>query len=166
MLIGIVSDTHGHEDYTREAIRMLESLEVERVIHCGDIGATNIPALFAAWPTEWVFGNVDTRKQPLREAIAQVDNHRCHERFGSVEWAGRKIAFLHGDDNRQLAAAIASGEYDLVCSGHTHQRLIRHVGETTALNPGALYRATPHTFAVVDLADMDPTIISVGSQSF
>ena len=33
MRIGIVSDTHGHDQYTLDAVRMLECLEVERVIH-------------------------------------------------------------------------------------------------------------------------------------
>lgn len=166
MLIGVVSDTHGHKDYTREAIRMMQALEVQRVIHCGDIGSAEIPEMFADWPTEWVFGNVDSRTGPLREAIERAADHCCHGRFGSVAWEDRKIAFLHGDDSRLLAATIANGEYDLVCSGHTHQHEVRQVGSTIALNPGALYRATPHTFAVVDLSDMDPTIVSVGSQTF
>ena len=61
MLIAVVSDTHGHKDYTREAIRMLETFDVERVIHCGDIGSPEIPPLFGAWPTEWVWKRRSSR---------------------------------------------------------------------------------------------------------
>ena len=31
MLLGIVSDTHGHVEYTRQAVRMLKSLEAREV---------------------------------------------------------------------------------------------------------------------------------------
>jgi hypothetical protein len=36
----------------------------------------------------------------------------------------------------------------------------RH-GHTLALNPGALYRADPHSLAVVELATLQATIISL-----
>ncbi len=35
MRLGILSDTHGQIALTRNAIRMLESLDVETVLHCG-----------------------------------------------------------------------------------------------------------------------------------
>jgi hypothetical protein len=35
------------------------------------------------------------------------------------------------------------------------------VGGTMALNPGALYRANPHSLAIVELPDIDATIIPV-----
>ena len=50
MRIGVLSDTHGHVENTLTAVRMLESLEVEAVLHCGDIGSVQIPRLLAAWP--------------------------------------------------------------------------------------------------------------------
>jgi len=150
MLLGIVSDTHGHVEYTRAAVRMLESLEVEAVIHCGDIGSAAIPPLFAAWPTHYVFGNVDYDALPLHKAIA-TSGGTCHERFGSLELAGRRIAFLHSDDAGLFHDTIASGTWDLVCYGHTHRAEKHQAGRTWVLNPGALYRATPHSVAVVEL---------------
>ena len=42
MRLGVVSDSHGHVDCTRPAIRMLESLQVDRVLHCGDIGSAAV----------------------------------------------------------------------------------------------------------------------------
>src|SRR5437763_1587538 len=35
MRLGIVSDTHAQVANTREAVRMLESLDVQAVLHCG-----------------------------------------------------------------------------------------------------------------------------------
>lgn len=154
MRIGVVSDSHGHAVFTREAVRLLESLNVEQVIHCGDIGSVQIIDLFSAWPTHFVFGNVDFYDlASLREAIEAAGQH-CHERFGQLELADRKIAFLHSDDIEAFNNAIDSGEWDLICYGHTHVADTRRAGSTLVVNPGALYRATPHSIAVVDLTEM------------
>src|SRR5436309_2481293 len=118
-VLGVVSDTHGQVEFTRQAVRMLSSLEVQAVLHCGDIGSAEIIPLFAAWPTHFVFGNVDYDESGLRSAI-RVAGQTCHERFGSMVLAGRKIAFLHGDDSALLRESITSGKWDLVCHGHTH----------------------------------------------
>jgi len=37
---------------------MLESLDVETVLHCGDIGSIAVVELFAAWPTHFAFGQL------------------------------------------------------------------------------------------------------------
>lgn len=150
MLIGIVSDTHGHVEYTRAAVRRLEQLAVELVLHCGDIGSAAIIPLFAPWPTHFVFGNVDFNEDELRDAIAAA-GQTCHERFGSLTVAGTRVAFLHSDDRELFFDTTRGGEWDLVCYGHTHAAESHFEGSTLVLNPGALYRATPHSIATVDL---------------
>jgi putative phosphoesterase len=156
MLLGIVSDTHGHLANTRDAIRVLESLEVSTVLHCGDIGSCDVIPLFAAWPTHYVLGNVDYNAAELAAAIKR-QGHFLHERFGSLRLHGREIAFLHGDDMRRLRDTIDSGEWDLVCCGHTHVAKVQRTGDTLVVNPGAVYRARPHSLAVVDLTTLDVT---------
>jgi uncharacterized protein len=160
MLIGVVSDTHGQLVLARAAMRMLESLAVERVLHCGDIGSPEVIGLFAAWPTHFVFGNVDYDRAKLRAAIKGA-GQTCHEKFGVVEYEGRKIALLHGDDTRQLEETITCGNFDLVCHGHTHIAAKRRVGSTLVLNPGAVFRANPHSIAVVELPAMEATIVPI-----
>ncbi|MDP6443784.1 MAG: YfcE family phosphodiesterase [Pirellulaceae bacterium] len=160
MIIAVVSDTHGHVHYTRQAVRMLEEFEPDAVLHCGDIGSPEIPPLFAAWPTHYVFGNVDRNERSLRMAIEQSGGV-CHRRFGELLLAERPIALLHGDDNAKFRHAQQCGEFDLVCYGHTHVAKTHHVAATLVLNPGALYRATPHSIALVDLLDLTATSITV-----
>jgi uncharacterized protein len=160
MLIGVVSDTHGHMDFARPAARLLESCQVELVIHCGDIGSAGIVELFSSWPTHFVLGNVDGNEKMLRTAI-EAAGQTLHGRFGSIECAGRKIAFLHGDDTRLLRDTIEGGQFDLVCYGHTHVASQERHGQTLALNPGALYRAQPHSLAVVKLPEMEVTHIEL-----
>jgi putative phosphoesterase len=160
MIIGLVSDTHGHVEFTRPAVRMLQSCEVELVIHCGDIGSPEIVACFQPWPAHFVFGNVDTPPAPLRRAI-ETAGQTCHERFGAIEREGRRIAFLHGDDSDLFRQTIQGGLYDLVCYGHTHLAEQHRVGKTLVVNPGALYRATPHTLAIVRLPQLEVTHVTV-----
>jgi len=139
---------------------MLQEFPVEAVLHCGDIGTTEIVSVFKPWPTHYVFGNVDYDVQSLRAAIRKA-GHTCHERFGSLELAGTKIALLHSDDEAAFRAAATSGEYQLVCYGHTHVAKQQIIGQTLVLNPGALYRATPHTLALVELPGLTVQIVSV-----
>lgn len=160
MRIGVVSDTHGHVPYTRAAVRMLESLDVELVIHCGDIGSPEIVELFAPWPTHFVFGNVDYDQHLLAAAIRKAGK-TCHDRFGSLRLLDKNIAFLHGDDTLRLRETTTSGQWDLVCHGHTHVARQENHGPTLVLNPGALYRATPHSIAYVELPSLEVMMISL-----
>jgi putative phosphoesterase len=160
MRIGVISDTHGHTANTLAAVRMLESLDVQAVLHCGDIGSPGIPKLLAAWPAHFVFGNCDGDPDALRGAIEQA-GMACYGRFGNLELAGRRIALIHSDDAKLFRRVTTSGEYDLVCYGHTHQAEQHREGKTLVVNPGALFRATPHSIAVVDLGTMEATIVAL-----
>jgi hypothetical protein len=162
MLLGVVSDTHGHVPNTRSAVQMLHSLGVEAVLHCGDIGAGAIVPMFAQWPTHFVLGNVDVegRASALKEAITQA-GQTCHDRFGSLELAGVKIALIHGDDQQRLDQTITAGLHQLVCHGHTHVPRQEKIGNTLVLNPGALYRAHRHTIALIELPTLETQIIEV-----
>jgi putative phosphoesterase len=158
--LAVVSDTHGHVGNTRDAVRLLESLDVDEVLHCGDIGTPEIVELFGPWPAHFVFGNCDYDRKVLQAAIRQAGK-KCHERFGSLELAGKRIAWLHGDDEALFRQTCSSGEWDLVCYGHTHVAEQHRQGSTHVLNPGALYRANPHTIAIVDLPSLAITRITV-----
>ncbi|MGE0756247.1 MAG: YfcE family phosphodiesterase [Pirellulaceae bacterium] len=153
MLLGVVSDTHGHLHNTLEAVELFRSQHVDVVIHCGDIGSTTIPALFRDWPTHFVLGNVDRPAEEFERAVVAA-NLTFHGRFGNLELAGRRIAWLHGDDPRRWKEVTSGGQWDLVCYGHTHQALERFEGATHVLNPGAVYRAKPHSVAVVRLPEL------------
>lgn len=153
MRIGVLSDTHGHTGLTQAAASTLAQLQVEQILHCGDIGSPSIFPLLEQWPGHFVAGNVDGSGAGL-DAAARQCGHTFHGRLADITLAGRRIAIIHGDDSTALRQAIDSGEYDLVCTGHTHQASLTQQGSTVVLNPGAVYRANPHTVAVVDLTDL------------
>jgi putative phosphoesterase len=158
--LGVISDTHGHVENTRRAVRMFDSLGVDAVLHCGDIGSMAIVELFAAWPAHFVFGNCDEDVEEFSKQIARAEQ-TCHGLFGDLEFAGVRVALLHSHDGRRFRQTIDSGEYGLVCYGHTHVAAIDRRGTTVVLNPGAIYRANPHSVAVVDLPTIEATIVEL-----
>lgn len=149
MHLGILSDSHSNLKSVRQAIRLLESLEIKTVLHCGDIADAETVRAFAGLETYFVFGNVDSARDVLRTTIEQIGGACCGE-FGRMEFGGREIAFLHGDDARRLRDEEQSDRYDLLCYGHTHRAESHTTGRTLVLNPGALHRARPHTLAIYD----------------
>src|SRR6478735_4986055 len=105
MRLGIISDTHGHLELTRPAVRMLESLEVDAVLHCGDIGSLSVVELFAAWPTHFVFGNCDDATEGFAKAISRA-GQTCHGLFRDLELDRVKLALPHPHDRRTLRDTI------------------------------------------------------------
>jgi putative phosphoesterase len=134
MLLGVVSDTHGNLANTLTAVRQLEELQVNAVLHCGDIVSPSIIPLFSGWPAHFVFGNCDSEVEILRQTIREA-GQTCHERFGDVQLGDRRIAMVHGDDSHRLEAAIASGDFDLICYGHTHRPETHLSGRTVVPIP-------------------------------
>jgi predicted phosphodiesterase len=72
-----------------------------------------------------------------------------------------KIAFLHGDDHRTMRDVEQSGYYDFLFYGHTHQAEEHRTGPTRVINPGALHRARPKTFVVLDLGRREVESVTV-----
>jgi putative phosphoesterase len=139
---------------------MLESLEVETVLHCGDIGSMAVVELFEKWPTHFVFGNCDENLERFAAEITAA-GQTCHGLFGELTLADVRVALLHSHERRRFREAIDSGEYGLVCYGHTHVAAVDRHGETLVVNPGAIYRASPHSIAVVDLPGVEATIVAL-----
>lgn len=161
MRIGVVSDTHGHVQNALAAARMLEALEVEAVLHCGDIGSPQCMVAFSQWPAHYVLGNVDHYEYDQYAAAADEVEASFHGRFADIQLGGRRIALLHSDDAKKFLHVTTSDEYDLVCYGHSHIAEQHREGKTLVLNPGALYRANPHQIAIVDLDTLEATHVKV-----
>jgi putative phosphoesterase len=149
MRIGIVSDTHSRYGTVEKALALLRQRDVACVLHCGDIEDVATVRLFLGIPTHFVFGNCDHDRTELREAI-RVCGATLHEPFGDLELAGRKVAFIHSDDKRLFHDLERSDHFDYLFYGHTHHAEEHRAGKTRVINPGALHRARPKTFVVLD----------------
>jgi putative phosphoesterase len=152
MKIGILSDTHGNLSATRKAARLFQQEKVGAVFLCGDIGGLDVLSTLAGdAPVHAVLGNVDIYSTDWRFFPENVGVH-LHGRFGDITLAGRRIALLHGDDERRFYETVSSGKYDLVFSGHTHMVHDYTKGKTRCINPGSAGRGDPHSCAILDLA--------------
>jgi putative phosphoesterase len=160
MQIGIVSDTHGNRLMVQRALAELRERGIATIIHCGDIDDSETVALFHGFTTHFVFGNCDSDRAALREAM-QTIGATLHESFGSLELEGVKLAFTHGDNAALLRDGERSGLYDFLFYGHTHQAAEHRSGSTRVLNPGALHRARPKTFLILDLEDREVESVTV-----
>jgi len=154
MKIGVISDTHGDMQAVECALRAFDCLGIDLVIHCGDIGR-NIPPLFEGRNIHFVYGNMDD-PDCLAETIT-CPTHTLHGEFGTLEIDGCHVAFLHGHDAARLQQTVRSGQWDLVCHGHSHVYSHRREGRTVSLNPGALARTHYPSVAVVDLPSLEVT---------
>jgi putative phosphoesterase len=160
MQIGILSDTHSRYQTVERALQLLQERKVNTVLHCGDIEDADTVWLFHGFTTHFVFGNCDTERVSLRQAIHGI-GEKLHEPFGHLVFDDVKIGFTHGDDPKLLRDLENSGQFDFVFHGHTHQAADRMVGKTRVINPGALHRARPKTFVVLDLAsgEVEPIVV-------
>jgi uncharacterized protein len=156
MKLGVISDTHGDLRLTRHALELLDTLHVDLTLHCGDVGVEILP-LLGGRKVHLVAGNMDD-PDSLRAAIIGPE-HEFHDQFGHLELDGCRVAFLHGHDVTLLHHAIRSGNWDLVCHGHTHVFSSSRDGSTLVLNPGAVARTSYPSIATVQLPSMEVTEI-------
>jgi hypothetical protein len=152
MQIGILSDTHSRYATVEKALELLQARKVNMVLHCGDIEDSETVWLFQGFTAHFVFGNCDRLEaHAIRQAVHGI-GETLHDGYGAVELEGVKIAFTHGDNARLLHDLEMSGAFDFLFYGHTHKAEEHRTGPTRVINPGALHRANPKSFVVLDLA--------------
>jgi uncharacterized protein len=161
MQIAVVSDTHSRYATVEAALGLIRERGIDLVIHCGDIEDPATVELFGDFTTHFVFGNCDTYRADLETAMKAV-GATCHGSFGVLELAGRKVGWTHGDDQRLLHDLETSGAFDFLFYGHTHVAEQHRTGPTLVVNPGALHRARPKTFVLLDPASGEVVSLEVG----
>ena len=161
MKICIVSDSHDRADALAQAVREAKSRGAEAVIHCGDlIGAQTIkPALAPGLPIHLIHGNNVGDTQALhRQSRASGGQLQYHGADARLELAGRRVFVVHYDDYGYAMAC--TGEWALVCCGHSHRAEARSVTgvngtRTWLVNPGTVAGlSAPATWVLGDLAAM------------
>jgi putative phosphoesterase len=160
MRIGIVSDTHSRYHTVEKVLALLRDRDVEEILHCGDIEDAATVRLFEGVPTHFVFGNCDGDRGELCRAMEET-GATLQEPFGNIELSGKKLAWIHGDDQRTFLDIERSGHFDFLFYGHSHHAEQHRTGPTLVVNPGALHRARVKTFVVLDLAtsEMESVVV-------
>ncbi|MHA1238821.1 MAG: metallophosphoesterase [Candidatus Odinarchaeia archaeon] len=161
MKIGVISDTHDNLHSIATAVELLNEEGVEVVLHAGDIISPFTAKEFSKLkcPFIAVFGNNDGEKQHLLSMYKSLGMD-IRGKFAEETLAGKKIALLHGEIQQYVRALAASGMYNAVFFGHTHQVYCENIDGVLVLNPGEAcgYLTGKKTFAVVDLERLDAEI--------
>jgi hypothetical protein len=166
MRFGVISDTHDNVAAIERATAVFDDAGVEVVLHCGDVIAPPVLPFFEGFEVHGVLGNNDGELDGLEAGFRALGNgSKLHGRLAELRVDGMDVAVLHGEDRDRVDELARSGEYDLVCYGHHHEREERSVDGTTVLNPGAHFPTVPgehRTVAVVDTESGSISFESVG----
>jgi putative phosphoesterase len=161
MKICIVSDSHDRADALGQAVRDAAARGAQAVIHCGDLIGTQTlrAALVVGLPMHVIHGNnlgdPVSLSRWARESDGQLQYHGPDAR---LELGGRKVFVVHYPEYGHAMAC--TGDWDLVCCGHSHEAEVREVANvksarTWLVNPGTVAGlAAPATWALGDLAAM------------
>lgn len=134
MLLGLVSDTHDNTPFAQQVAAFFRERAVEQVFHLGDVTQPDSLDPFEGLPLVVVRGNNDF--EPWPETWTQ-------------ELAGVKVGATHGHLRGHMARLAR--ECDVLLHGHTHRRRVERDGSCLVVNPGALYRTTTKTCALLEL---------------
>ena len=161
MRICIVSDSHDRADALAAAVRTAKEQGAEAAIHCGDLIGTQTlgQAMKVGLPMHVIHGNnlgdPVSLSRWARESSGKLSYHGPDAR---LELGGKKIFVVHYPEYGYAMAC--TGEWDLVCCGHSHEAGISQVanvkgGKSWLVNPGTIAGlAAPATWVLADLAAM------------
>ncbi len=149
MRLGILSDSHGDAQMTRQAVGLLERLGATQFIHCGDIGGTAVLGELAGRDCIMVWGNCDYPDATMGRFLDRLDLSVSPAPV-RITMHDKRIAVCHGHEPG-VDALLQDATLDYVFHGHTHVMQDTRRGTCRVLNPGALYRARIHTVALLDL---------------
>ena len=163
MLVGVVSDTHDNASVVDAAAAAFERTGADAVVPCGDVVA---PFSAAPFDGDWAFhavrGNNDG-EWALADTVREFGTY--HGEFGAPTFDGTEFAVYHGTSEPIVDVLVASGDYDYVCRGHTHERVHEERDGTVHLNPGGVpvpgHEAGP-TALIVDTDSDEVTAHELG----
>jgi putative phosphoesterase len=123
VLVGLISDTHG--TMRPEALTALAGVDL--ILHAGDVGGAHVlDALRGIAPVHAVYGNVDIMDGTLQASL-------------DLELVGIRVHVSHGNELGSPTPERMAARYsaDVIVFGHTHKAVVRAIGDTLVVNPGA-----------------------------
>lgn len=157
--IGIISDTHDNVEKIEKAIHYFNEVDVDLVIHAGDIVSPFIAAKFNNLNMDFVaiYGNNDGDKLGLRKTL----KYRIFEDPHNFKIRGKEFFITHRE--RLIDSLEKSEDYDVIIYGHTHKADVRKTDKTIVINPGEAcgYMYGESTIAVLNLDKREVDIVEV-----
>lgn len=168
MKICILSDSHDNRRLLEAAAKAAKAANVEVILHCGDVVAPSTLTVLNKYgiPVYVIHGNNTGDLYTM--GVLACESGSVIRFFGQdagVELGGRRIFMVHYPHYGRAMAT--TGDWDLVCCGHSHKAEIERVpnikGSTTLLvNPGTVGGVgAPPTYVLGDLHKMEFTLHEV-----
>jgi len=162
MKVCILSDSHDHIPLLDAAAEAAIEAGAEAILHCGDVVAPSTLHCLDKYglPVHVIHGNNTGDLYTLGRLASRDENHiHYHGMDAGLDLAGRRIFLVHYP---HYARALATtGDWDLVCCGHSHKVHIETVhniqgGTTYLVNPGTVggVGRAPATYVMADLDNM------------
>jgi len=161
MKICIVSDSHDNIPKLCAAVADARQRGAEAVLHCGDIVAPSTLQQLQPYglPIHAIHGN-NTGDLYILIKLSHTKNSliHYHGQDAAFTLGGRRIFLVHYPHYAQAMAV--TGDYELVCYGHSHCVSIEHLTnikgtQTVMCNPGSVGGVgAPATYIFGDLEMM------------
>ena len=133
----------------RAAAAALREGGAEVIFHCGDVGGRHVLDEMKDIDAAFVWGDTDKDRMGLLRHAQRI-GVACYGVLADVEFDGKRVAFLHGDDKKLLQRLVAEQQHDFVIWGHGLEGEDKKVGKTHVVHPGSLYGGTARTAALID----------------
>lgn len=162
MRIAVMSDLHDNLPAWELVLRELQREEITTLINCGDTVAPDVLVQMTntfSGDLHTVFGNNGDRENVI-EMTENLPNLTHYGEVGGLVLEGVRIGFTH--EPQPAMAMVTTGEFDLVCHGHTHLKRWEKKNSCYILNPGTAGGVFQYpSFATVDLPDMKARFIDL-----
>ena len=162
MKVCILSDSHDHIALIDAAVGDAKAAGAEAILHCGDLVAASTLHCLEKYglPVHIIHGNNTGDLYALtRLAHKPGGVVRFHGMDAGIELAGKRVFLVHYP--HYAHAMAATGDWDLVCCGHSHKVEIAEQknckgGITHLVNPGTVggVGQAPATWVFGDLESM------------
>jgi len=168
MRVCILSDSHDNREYLVTAARRAKQGGAEALVHCGDVVSPWVLAALqpVGLPLHLVHGNNTGDLVTLMRMAARPDTViHYYGQDADIRLGGRRLFLVHYPHYARGMAA--TGDWEVVCCGHSHQAEIRRVpnlkgGETVLINPGTVGGIdAPATYVMGDLDTLDFHIVAL-----
>jgi putative phosphoesterase len=164
MIVGIISDTHDRLPLIDKAVKRLNEMSVELVLHAGDYISPFVASHFKQLkaPLIGVFGNNDGDRELLKKKFAEFGAD-IRGNFAFVAVDGLRIALFHGDETELVRFLLELESLDVLVSGHTHVAKTYRKGRTLVINPGEAcgYLSGKPTIAILDTETLNVKMIQL-----
>jgi len=149
MKIAVVSDSHDNLEKIEKFTELVNNLDIELVIHCGDIVSPfALKLLLSKLKCDFlgVFGNNDGEIAGL----IKVSGGLITKQPLYKEIDGKRFLVMH--EPFFVESLAKSKDFDYILYGHTHQLSTKVLNGCQVINPGELcgYLTGKSTFVILD----------------